>query len=144
MAEYITIGIRLQNFEIYHINEEIRHLKCHLHCGSCTQIPYLHIFENQRKLHQSPQIFFLEVREMCDNRIRVQLADVRIYKRKQESKKERKHALDQETDQESDQEKKIFFLFFLVTFLVESVFSFCLFFFLIDFLVEGVFSCFIL
>ena len=48
---------------------------------------------------------------MCDNRIRVQLADVRIYKRKQESKKERKHAFDQESDQEkrkndNGQEKK--------------------------------------
>ena len=47
--------------------------------------------------------------------------DLRIYKRKQESKKkERKHALDQVADQENDQEKKkVYSFFFLVAFLVE-------------------------
>ena len=63
--------------------------------------------------------------------------EVRIYKRKQESKKKRKHAFDQESDQEkkerkhaldqeSDQEKSKHF-FFLIVFLVDSVFSFSFF-----------------
>ena len=57
------------------------------------------------------------------------LPEVRIYKRKHESKKKRKKV----------------FLFFSVAFLVESVFSFFFFlFFLIAFLAESVFSCFLL
>ena len=37
----------------------------------------------------------------------VDLLEVGIYKRKQESKKERKHAFDKESDQEKKKEKKI-------------------------------------
>ena len=45
-------------FEIYHRNEEISYSKCHFsHSRSRTRIPYLHVLENQPKLHQSPQIF---------------------------------------------------------------------------------------
>ena len=66
------------------------------------------------------------------NKLFVQRSKVRIYKSKQENtlstkkvikkkeKKERKHAL----DQESEKEKQKNFLFFLIIFLVESMFSF--------------------
>ena len=37
---------------------------------------------------------------------RIDLGGVRIYKRKQESKKRRKHALDQESDQEKKRKKE--------------------------------------
>ena len=46
-------SLRLKNFEIYHINEEICHSKCRFsYSGSCTRFPHLHILENQHKLHQ--------------------------------------------------------------------------------------------
>ena len=57
-----------------------------------------------------------------------------------ENKKVRNKERNDALHQENDQEKKKVFLFFLVAFLVESVFSF---FFLIAFLVKGVFSCFL-
>ena len=47
MDEYIPLGD-----DIYHINEELSHSKCHFsHPGRCARIPYLHILENERKLH---------------------------------------------------------------------------------------------
>ena len=69
MDEYIPweYSLRFWNFEIYHIYEEISHLKCHFsHAGS---IPYLHSLENQHKI-------LFGQKEICaDNRMRVQLAE---------------------------------------------------------------------
>ena len=59
MDEYIALrgySLRLQNFQMFHIYEEIRHSKCHP--GSCTRIPYLLILENHYKLHQKSTNFF--------------------------------------------------------------------------------------
>ena len=43
----------LEYRNIYHINNEISHLRYHfLHSGSGTGIPCLHILENQRNLHK--------------------------------------------------------------------------------------------
>ena len=61
MDENIPIGdtryvFKNPNSEIYYINEEISHSKCHFsHSGSYTRIPYLQINGNYIK---SPQIFF--------------------------------------------------------------------------------------
>ena len=50
-----------QNFEIYHINEEISHSKCQFsHPGGCTHITYL---------------LFLSSKRCADNRMRVHLAE---------------------------------------------------------------------
>ena len=54
----------VRSFEIYHINEEISHSKCHFsHPGSFTRIPYFYIIENQRKLNQKSANTFWPVRE---------------------------------------------------------------------------------
>ena len=36
-----------------------------LHSGSCTRFSYLHILENQRKLHQKRPLIFFGQQEMC-------------------------------------------------------------------------------
>ena len=59
--EYTLRGYSFNVFRIfkYIINEEISHSKCHFsHPGSCTRPPYMHIFENQRKLHQKSANIF--------------------------------------------------------------------------------------
>ena len=57
----------------------------------------------------------------------LRVSELGIYKRKQESKKTRtrprKRSRKQELDQESDHEKRKTILFFLITFLVEILFS---------------------
>ena len=77
-------SLRLQNFEIYHINEEIaiHKSKCHFsHPGSCTRITYLHILENQRKLHQKSAKTFLGLIERCaDTRLQCAKCVKRIMK----------------------------------------------------------------
>ena len=40
-----------------------------LHSDTCT--PYLHILENQRKLHQKPENIFDQWESGADNRMRV-------------------------------------------------------------------------
>ena len=63
---YFKFFMSLESRNIYHINEEISHLKCHFsHPGSFTHIPLLHILENQREWHQKSANIFSPEREMC-------------------------------------------------------------------------------
>ena len=95
--------------------------------------PLVHIIDFKKKS------FMLHMMLSYIKTGRIDLGGVRIYKRKQESKKRRKHALDQETDQVFFfflGRERVFFLFFLERYRL-------FYFFLIAFLVEGVFSFFL-
>ena len=66
MDEYIiALGDTRNIFRIFKYIEEIGHSKCHFsHPGSCTRIPFMHIQENQSKLHQKSANILGPIKEM--------------------------------------------------------------------------------
>ena len=69
MDEYMPIGDTgyVRSFEIYHINEEISHSKCHIsNFGSCTCFHSISKSTHKNQLHQNSTNIFLPVR-FADN-----------------------------------------------------------------------------